>query len=521
MDFQDQVEELASRFAELADEEEEFPGMEDFAVGLSKIADHLHENGGTMDELRITMILNGLSSLAHLLGNHDGETSSNLNETQVISPEDLARISDPEDHSEPVDQTQVATVGLEQFVETFRSEARKRIQGLSITLMNIFGEEGNEEAMEHTADHLHAIRGGAAMLSLKDVADLAESMEQVVLAKKKATPGNRNWPTKTLLRGFALLQDAVDADPLRLDNDHAPAVIEHLRRAANPDGSDQRPATDTMELHAAKFNDAISEKVAPQNLEQPILIVDDVDTIAASVAFILSELEVPIEIANHGEEAMQMLKERPFSLVISDVDMPRMDGIALTRMIRATEETRQIPVILLTSLDHPEERQAGMEAGATDYLIKGTIGGGELLSKVEDLLKAAPFVKRDVEAKTRRILVAEDTETVAASIAFVLSEGPFDIVLATDGKDALRMLKKTTYDLLITDMQMPYMSGTELVEAVRKDQDLQSLPVVMLTSVSEKDAMARAAEAGVDRYLIKGEIAGGKLLSVVDELLND
>ena len=70
-------------------------------------------------------------------------------------------------------------------------------------------------------------------------------------------------------------------------------------------------------------------------------------------------------------------------------------------------------------------------------------------------------------------------------------------------------------------MQMPYITGTELVETLRTDEELTELPVIMLTSVDDQQMAAEAFDAGVDRYLLKGEIAGGKLLSVVEELLPD
>lgn len=522
MEIADEVERLKKRFRELSEEsQEEIPGTRELAAGLEKIVAHI-DDSGIDDEARFAMVLGGLSSLLEFVAPDGGAGGGSTTENgDSQAPE-----------------------GLQQFVETFRNEAGKRIQGLSISLMGIFGDVGSDEALEQSTDHLHAIRGGAAMLGLEDVAALAAEMENTLVTGRKVDPAEREWPTQTLLRGFALLDVAVESDPLAIDDEDLDDIIDELRHAATqvdpsvPPPPPPAPPADTTgdsenengsegvgDTDGPTDDDSRETKAAPgadeaaTNLEQPILIVDDVDTIAASVGFILSELEVPIEVASNGEQAMQMLQENPFSLVISDVDMPRMDGIALTRMIRSTEELNQLPVILLTSLDHPEERQSGMEAGATDYIIKGAIGGGELLRRVQDLLEVAPVVERAKRRKTRRILVAEDAETVAASIAFVLSEGPFEITLAANGKEALRKLKKDTFDLLITDMQMPYMSGIELVTELRSNRELPRLPIVMLTSVDDQEAIANAADAGVDRYLLKGEVAGGKLLSIVEELL--
>ncbi len=511
MDLKDEVDGLRRRFRSLASGEmAEVPGAYELAAGLEKMVIHLG-GGDVEDDERLAMVVQGLRGLADFL--ESGEATE--------TPANGAPSSPP--------------TGMEQFVETFRKEAQKRLQGLSIAMMGIFGSDANDAALKQSADHLHAIRGGAAMVGINGVADLSGAMEDFLKRMGLVEQAQRQWPTKTLLRGYAVLEKAVHAEELQVDSEEAVEIVKSLRDAVarlQADNEEESTGQESSEPETDSGPGPMQPTAAPRpapapapaaatatKLEQPILIVDDMETIAASVAFILAELDVPIEIASHGEEAMKLLQDQPFSLVVSDVDMPRMDGIALTRMIRATDELMQLPVILLTSLDHPEERQAGLDAGANDYIIKGSIGGGELVGRVRELLEVAPVVQRDVAPQKRRILVAEDTETVAASIAFVLSEGPYEITLATDGKDARRKLDAHVYDLLITDMQMPYMSGIELVADLRGDEELMELPVVMLTSVQDDELIAEAREAGVDRYLIKGEIAGGKLLNIVEDLL--
>ena len=529
MDQRAAIDTLRARFEALSEPESAHSeGSAKIAQGLADIIGELDDEGA--DATRLDVIVRGLSGLADF-----------LSARQAASSKAPAKVK----------ASGGAAAGLEQFVEAFQQEASRRLTGLSIAMMGIFSEHGSEEALQQSTSHLHAIRGGAAMLGLKPVAEVTGTMEQVLVAMRKVEPSKRAWPTKTLLRGYALIEDAAREKGARIDEVQADEIVQELRKtlgelgqtrqagesksgaavlvpAKQASGAKTSPeagaeADEVEEIPAeiegvAEVTD-VEDGPAPEVLEQRILVVDDIPTIAASVGFLLSDLEVPIDIAENGEEALQMLQEQAYSLVISDVDMPRMDGVALTRMVRSTPGLDHIPVILLTSLDHPEQREAGLKAGAIDYLIKGSIGGGELVNRVQEILTVAPYVERQETVRKQRILVAEDTETVAASIAFVLSEGPYDIVLATDGKDALSRIKQADYDLLITDMQMPYMSGTELVRAVRGLGTFDDLPIVMLTSVQDEEEIAQAVSAGVNRYLIKGEIAGGKLLNLVEELL--
>ncbi|MBA2662279.1 MAG: response regulator [Bradymonadaceae bacterium] len=472
------------------------PGLDQIGQGLNLILEGLSLEADDVTRARLRVLLQGIDAVADYL--------SNSTTTEVVGPDPHA--------------------GLGQFINAFRKEAQKRLGGLSISMMGIFNERASAQALEQSAGHLHAIRGGAAMLNLTTVAELAAAMEQVIVTMRRLEAAERVWPTKTLLRGYAQLRSAAEDKFARLDERAAHEIIADLRHClgALAPSRTESPSPGAKALPAASDASAavaIQPAVPIEQLEQRILIVDDIATIAASVGFVLSELDVPLDIANDGQDALRMLRERPYSLVISDVAMPHMSGVELTRHVRGDHTLASIPLILLTSLDRPEERQAGMDAGATDYIIKGAIGGGELLHLVEELLKSAPFVARIPTDEQRRILVAEDTETVAASIAFVLSEGPYDIVLAHDGKDALARLQKGRFDLLITDVQMPQMSGVELVAAIRAQDNLRPLPIIMLTSLASDADRSLGLEAGADRYLVKGEVAGGKLLTLVQELL--
>lgn len=512
METQHRIDRLRGRFQELARRGgDDLSGAHELAAGLAKMTTDLAVRD-VDDPERFEAVVQGLSKLADFL--EENCESAAGDEVGAGAPSD-----------------DDATEGLDQFVATFRKDAGNRIQGLSISLMGIFGDECNDEALAQSVDHLHAIRGSAAMLGFEDIAELAAEMENLLATRAKLEVEDWEWPTKSILRGYALLEMAIDADPPGLKPGEGEGLVEQLRSAtaelkaigdgAEPDRvSRETPVVDDA-ADSAEESAPAAESKTDRQLEQPILVVDDVETIAASVGFILSELEVPIEVASDGKEAIQMLNQKSFSVVISDIDMPRMDGITLTEMIRADDRLCELPVILLTSLDSTEQRERGKQAGATDYIIKGSIGGGELLRRVRELLDEAPVVQRREPQRKRHILVAEDTETVAASIAFVLSEGPFEIMLATDGKDAMRRLQEERFDLLITDLQMPYMNGIELVETLRSRSGLDELPVVMLTSVEDEQERAAAMDAGVDRYMIKGEIAGGRLLSEVESLLDE
>ncbi|MEM6282778.1 MAG: hybrid sensor histidine kinase/response regulator [Chloroflexota bacterium] len=117
-----------------------------------------------------------------------------------------------------------------------------------------------------------------------------------------------------------------------------------------------------------------------------VLVADDSITTRTLEKNILETAGCDVRVAFDGLQAWETLTEFPFDVVISDVEMPRMDGLALTRRIKETPTTRHIPVILLTSLQQAEHREAGLRAGADAYLIKSHFDQNELLRTIKAVL---------------------------------------------------------------------------------------------------------------------------------------
>jgi two-component system chemotaxis response regulator CheY len=103
-----------------------------------------------------------------------------------------------------------------------------------------------------------------------------------------------------------------------------------------------------------------------------------------------------------------------------------------------------------------------------------------------------------------KFLVVDDFSTMRRIVKNLLQElGYNDITEADDGNTALPLLKGGSFDILITDWNMPGMPGLELLKAVRADEKLAKLPVLMLTAEAKREQIVEAAQAGVSGYVIK------------------
>jgi len=126
--------------------------------------------------------------------------------------------------------------------------------------------------------------------------------------------------------------------------------------------------------------------VVEERRKPRILVVDDSLTSRTLERNILGAAGFEVELAVDGEAGWTLLGKQRFDLVVSDVQMPALDGIELTRRIRRTERLQNLPVILVTSLDRPEDIATGAAAGANEYIVKGRFDQQALLDAVSRLL---------------------------------------------------------------------------------------------------------------------------------------
>lgn len=134
-------------------------------------------------------------------------------------------------------------------------------------------------------------------------------------------------------------------------------------------------------------------KIAPQptptalEYRLRVLVVDDSITTRTLEKNILEASGFEVIVAIDGQEAWEkILPDYDFDLIITDVEMPKMDGLELCARIKSSPKYHQLPVILLTSLAKPEQREAGLKAGADAYLIKSQFDQAELLQTIKDVL---------------------------------------------------------------------------------------------------------------------------------------
>jgi len=140
--------------------------------------------------------------------------------------------------------------------------------------------------------------------------------------------------------------------------------------------------------HSAPVNalDLTDTNVPSSEEAGPLLVVDDSVTTRMMEKSILESAGYDVEIAVSAEDALQKISHTHFRLIVTDVEMPGMDGFELTRTLRRDDKHSETPIIVLSSLSSEAERRQGLEAGANAFIVKGEFDQKMLLSTIERLV---------------------------------------------------------------------------------------------------------------------------------------
>ncbi len=120
---------------------------------------------------------------------------------------------------------------------------------------------------------------------------------------------------------------------------------------------------------------------------------------------------------------------------------------------------------------------------------------------------------------TKSILLVEDDEFLAELYATKLQLEGFEVALAVDGEKGLQMTKDLKPDLILLDIILPKMDGFEVLAAVKKDPALKSIPIILLTNLSQKDEVKKGLDLGAIDYLIKAHFMPSEVVKKIKDTI--
>ena len=263
-----------------------------------------------------------------------------------------------------------------------------------------------------------------------------------------------------------------------------------------------------------------------------LLVVDDNATNRRILEEMLTSWHMQPTVVPGADAALAALRERwnsdaRFHAVISDCQMPDVDGVTLARRIKRDPDLRRTPIIMLTSAGRDEDAARCRQIGVEGYLIK-PVKHSDLLDALTTLFDVSARRARDEPAGERaqtfvplRVLAAEDNIVNRRLVTTLLEKRGHHVTAVENGRQAVDAVAGAgePFDLVLMDLQMPEMSGFEATHAIR-ERERQSgghLPIVALTAHAMHGDRERCLEAGMDAYLSK-PIDVDALIATVEQI---
>jgi len=197
------------------------------------------------------------------------------------------------------------------------------------------------------------------------------------------------------------------------------------------------------------------------------------------------------------------------------------------------EQTMGLLVDRTLGLQEVVVKDLGCQLKSLEYFSGSTIlgdGTPALIISVADLFAASQgrqalqlrqtYEKEQNKAKRGRVLVVDDSITTRTMEKNILETNDYEVVIAVSGFDALDKLDAGSFDLMVSDVEMPGMTGFELTKKVRQREDTRDLPVIIVTSLASDDHRRQGMEAGAQAYIVKGSFKQGVLLDTVETLIS-
>ncbi|MBA3540224.1 MAG: response regulator [Deltaproteobacteria bacterium] len=338
---------------------------------------------------------------------------------------------------------------------------------------------------------------GHEVTHLRTVAELLSRLAEL---QPRAALLPRRLPDRALAETIAALRDW--HDPIAAIIVGTSAADRSIAREVSADGFLQAPFSD------AKVLDVLGATTRNKRL---ILLADDSPLIHRHTVPILEDDGYEVISAHDGEEALMLVNVRQPDMVITDVEMPKMDGYALCKALKGAPETAHLPVLICSSLGEAADLERGFDAGADDYLVKPVIPE-ELSTRVRALALGS------LPASRERVLVVDDSPAQRHYVADCLARQGFEVTTAEDGAIALAKAQNIKPALIVSDYEMPNMTGFELVHALRRDPELRQIPVIMLTARDSRRDMAQMRAVGASAYLVK-PFSQDKCIALVERTL--
>jgi HAMP domain-containing protein/CheY-like chemotaxis protein/signal transduction histidine kinase len=248
-----------------------------------------------------------------------------------------------------------------------------------------------------------------------------------------------------------------------------------------------------------------------------LLVVEDNPAEQLSIRELLGYEDIDVSAAATGQEALAILREKPFDCVVLDLSLPDMSGFEILEHFRDTPSLCDLPVVVFTGKELTPEEDARLHTLARSVVVKGVESPERLLDETALFLHRVvadlpPEKQRmldrlhrsDDALQGRKVLVVDDDVRNIFALSSVLERRGMTVLTAGTGREAIETLESTPdLAIVLMDIMMPEMDGYETMQVIRQNPSFRRLPIIALTAKAMKGDREKCLEAGASEYLAK------------------
>ena len=246
-----------------------------------------------------------------------------------------------------------------------------------------------------------------------------------------------------------------------------------------------------------------------------ILLIEDNRTNLELMVYLLKAFGYSPVCARDGEAGLAIARSEIFSLIVSDIQMPTIDGFEVARQLKSDPATSNTPLIAVTALAMVGDRDRVLAAGFDGYVAK-PIDPESFVAQIERFIRqderesaGSPesLVGRSgVVARGQRqtILVVDDRAVNRELARSILQPSGYEVIVAGEMQEALERAREHLPDLILSDVCMSNGSGFDFIKLIKDDLDLKDIPFIFITStMTDEVARTQGLTLGADRFLFR------------------
>lgn len=224
------------------------------------------------------------------------------------------------------------------------------------------------------------------------------------------------------------------------------------------------------------------------------------------------------EVSQNGKNVIDRMRMFKPDLLLIDTTLPNKNGYDILNEKSFDRDITKIPVIIVSNSGSPVQmRQIPSTPSIKDYVVKSHIEPEEVIEKVLKVFGKDPNVMsktRNVTGASKKVLWVEDDKLLSTILSKKIETTGYILLKANGDKEAFKYLESEIPDIIVLDIMLPEMSGFDILQKIKMNENFKKIPVIMLSNLSKQADIEKAKMLGANKFIVKAAVS-------LDEIIHE